>query len=441
MTHWLYRPWLALILAAALAGCTTYGDRMAPVEAAVEDGDPRRAVELLDADSGGPGDRVVDLLNRGALLRMAGEFEASNRALEEAYDAIAEVDPLSVSESVGSLMVGETAFAYAGEPHERVLLHLLMAFNYLDLGDPDAARVEALRVDLRLQRLAAEQGRSVYRQDPFARYLSGLIFERLGEPDQALVAYRQAYQAYREQGGRLGVAVPRSLQRDLLRLADELGLDEERAEWQQAFGLDAWPDPAEHREQAHVVLIAGVGLAPRKGEQGFAVQDRQGRVHSVALPYYEPRRRPLGGVQFSAGEASVPAEPVHDVDAVARILLEEQQGVLAARALGRLLVQKEMIDQAREASPVAGLAMNVFTLVADRADTRTWGMLPAQYYMARISLPPGEHRLELVYQGRSGHPLTRVDLGALELEAGAYHFVFDRWVSARAGSVTHRGEP
>ncbi|MBK1728275.1 hypothetical protein CKO14_02590 [Halorhodospira halophila] len=414
---------------------------MGPVEAAVDEGDPRRAVELLDERSGGSGDRVVDLLNRGALLRMAGEFEASNRALEAAYDAIAEVDPLSVSESVGSLMVGETVFAYAGEPHERVLLHLLMAFNYLDLGDPDAARVEALRVDLRLQRLAAEQGRSVYRQDPFARYLSGLIFERLGEPDQALVAYRQAYQAYREQGGRLGVAVPQALHRDLLRLADELGLDDDRAEWQEAFGKDTWPDPAAHREQAHVVIVAGVGLAPRKGEQGFAVQDHQGRIHSVALPYYEPRQRPVGGIRVSSEAASVVAEPVHDIDAVARILLQEQQAALAARALGRLLVQKEMIDQAREASPVAGLAMNIFTLVADRADTRTWGMLPAQYYMARISLPPGEHRLELVYQGRSGHALTRVDLGPLELEAGEYHFVFDRWVSAHAGSVTRREEP
>lgn len=441
MNRALSRSAWALVFAAFLAGCSTYGDRMAPVEAAVDEGNPGRAVELLDADPGGPGDRVVDLLNRGALLRMAGEYEASNRALESAYDAMAEVDPLSVSESIGSLMVGETVFAYAGEPHERVLLHLLMAFNYLDLGDADAARVEALRVDLRLQRLAAEQGRSVYRQDPFARYLSGLIFEHLGEPDQALVAYRQAFEAYREQSERLGVAVPGSLQKDLLRLADQLGLDDDRVEWQDAFGLEQWPDPAEHGDKAHAVMIAGVGLAPRKGEQGFMVQDHRGRVHSVALPYYESRQRVVGGFRLIAEADSATAEPVHDLDALARILLNEQQGALAARALGRLLVQKEMIDQAREANPIAGLAMNVFTVAVDRADTRTWGMLPAQYYMARISLPPGEHRLALVYEGRSGRPLTRVDLGTVELKAGAYHFLFDRWVSPRGGSVTRRGEP
>ncbi|MBK1734110.1 hypothetical protein CKO15_02195 [Halorhodospira abdelmalekii] len=427
-----------MLLGAALSGCTTYGERMAAVEAAVQDGDPQRALTLLDERPGGSGDRVVDLLNRGALLRMAGKFEASNQALEAAHNAIAEVDPLSVTEQIGSLTVGETAFAYAGAPHDRILLHLIKAFNYLDLGDSEAARVEILRIDLRLQRLADEQSRSAYRRDPFAHYLSGLIFEHLGEPDQALVAYRLAEQAYQEQSERLGIVVPTALQLDLLRLADAFGLDEERAQWQERFALDDWPDPATHRQQAHVVVISGVGLAPRRREQSTAVQDDKGRIHSIALPYYEPRQRAVHSIELRGPEAAISAEPVHDIDAVARILLDEQQAVLVARALARLLVQKELIDQAREVNPAAGLAMNIFTLAADRADTRTWGMLPARYYMARVSLPPGEHCLELVYRGPSNHTLNRTSLGCIELAADTYHFIFDRWVSKRTGSVTRR---
>lgn len=428
--------WFVAFLAVILAGCATHADRMAPVESAVLDGDPARAVALLDADPGGEGGRVVYLLNRGSLLRMAGDYEASNEALEAAYAAMREVDPLSVSEGVGSLMIGETVFAYAGEPHERVLLHLIKAFNYLDLDEPDAARVEALRVDLSLQRLAAERGGSAYGRDPFARYLSGLIFERLGEPDQALVAYRQAYQAYRELEDRLGVGVPLPLQQDLLRLADALGLVDERMQWEREFALSVWPQQAEHRERAHIVVVVGVGLAPRKREQSLMMQDAQGRIHSVALPAYEPRKLALRGIQLTAGEEGrVAGQQVHDIGAVARILLDEQQGRLAARALGRLLVQKEMIDQAREADPLAGLAVNAFTLAADRADTRHWAMLPAQYHMARLSLPPGRYALRLSYRGAGGQRLGERELGTVNLEAGAYRFFFDRWISEQAGSL------
>ena len=427
-----------VVAMALLAGCATHAERFAPVEMALLQGDPVRAVEILEENPGGEGDRVFYLLNRGTLLRMAGEFEASNEALEAARRAIDEVDPLSVSESIGSLVVGETAFAYAGEPHERVLLHLIKAFNYLDLGDPYAARVEALQVDLRLRALAEGQQGSRYQSDPFARYLTGMIFEHLGEPDQALVAYRQAYRAYRDHAGELGVPVPRYLQYDLLRLAEYLGIEDDPAVWREAFGVDSWPPQQAHREAAHVVVIVGAGLAPRKGEQSLLAQDYRGRIHRVSLPYYHSRPKFLHGARVVADEARAETEPVHNVDAVARILLDEQMGVLMARALARLLVQKEMIDQAADRHVAAGLFMNVFTVAVDRADTRAWVTLPAHYHVARLSLPPGRQAVRIEYLGAGGGVIDARDLGEMELEAGRYHFVLDRWISPGVGSVGGR---
>ncbi len=443
ITAW-RRLWgAALVVVLSLAsGCATYTDRFAPVETALLQGDPLRAIEALEEDPGGEGDRVVYLLNRGALLRMAGEYQASNEALEAARRAIEGLDPLSVSESIGSLVVGETAFAYVGEPHERVLLHLVKAFNYLDLDEPYAARVEALQVDLRLRAMADRQRGSRYRGDPFARYLTGLIFERLGEPDQALVAYRQAHLAYREHAGELGLTTPRQLQYDLLRLAEYLGVDDDLTRWRDEFGVDRWPSQQEHAEAAHLVVIVAAGLAPRKGEQSLLAQDYKGRIHRVSLPYYEPRRKALHGARVTTGGggARADAERVHDVDAVARILLEEQMGVLTARALGRLLVQKELIDQAADAHVVAGLMVNIFTVAVDRADTRAWSTLPGQYYAARLSVPPGRRAVKLEYLGAGGGVIDARELGEMELEAGGYHFVLDRWVAPGVGSVNRGGE-
>jgi len=108
------------------------------------------------------------------------------------------------------------------------MVHVFAALNYLELGQPEAARVEVLQIDLLLRQLAERAPEPALGVDPFARYLSGMIFEALGEDSDALIAYRKALEAYRLQQPLTGLAVPAALQADLLRLTRRLGLADEQ---------------------------------------------------------------------------------------------------------------------------------------------------------------------------------------------------------------------
>ena len=430
-------PWLTgrlvglLALALFAGGCATHSDRFAPVEEALLAGHPDRALEAVDdALAGRRADAILFHLERGMLRRMTGDHRGSNADLERAKGLMEELGVTSVSETFGSLTVAEGVSSYVGAPHEQVLLHLVKAFNYLDLGQRDAARVEALQVDLRLQALAAEAEGSVYDADPFARYLSGILFEALGERSDALIAYRKAYRAYRRQEAAIGVQPPASLRAALLRLTDALGLDDEHAGYREAFGDLEWRTVAEQARRAHVIFITGEGLAPVKVENSLNVQDAQGKLHRIALPAYRSRPWTLGSAALSAGGERAPAAVVADVDAIARTVLDERMGAITARALARAVAKNAAVDEAAEAHPLAGLAVNVAGFASERADLRSWRTLPARYRLAWLDLSPGTHDLTLSFGGREGRTLEEVDL-----RAGEYHFLIDHWIAPGTGSV------
>jgi hypothetical protein len=423
-------PWL---LAAVLfvGGCATHSDRFAPVEEALLAGEPEQALEAVDGALGGrEADTILYHLERGMLRRMTGDYRGSNADLERAKGLMEELGVTSVSETLGSLTMAEGVTSYVGAPHEQVLLHLVKAFNYLDLGQRDAARVEALQVDLRLQVLAAEAEGSIYDADPFARYLSGILFEALGERSDALIAYRKAYRTYRRQEAAIGVHPPPSLKAALLRLTDALGLDDEHAGYRRTFGDIDWRTMAEQARRAHVILVSGEGLAPVKVENSLNVQDAQGKLHRIALPAYRSRPWRLESAALAAGEERAPAAVVADVDAIARTVLEERMGAITARALARAVAKNAAVDEAAEAHPLAGLAVNIAGFASERADLRSWRTLPARYRLAWLDLPPGSYDLTATFGGREGRTVEDV-----RLRAGEYHFLIDHWIAPGTGSV------
>ncbi|MFP4131902.1 MAG: COG3014 family protein [Thiohalospira sp.] len=427
------RPALAWWLVGVLlvGGCATHSDRFAPVEEALLAGEPDRALEAVDgALAGREADAVLFHLERGMLRRMAGDYRASNADLEAAKGLMEELGAVSVSEGLGSLTVAEGVSSYVGAPHEQVLLHLVKAFNYLDLGRRDAARVEALQVDLRLQALADEAEGSVYDADPFARYLSGVLFEALGERSDALIAYRKAYRAYRRQEEAVGVDPPASLKAALLRLTDALGLDDEHAGYRRAFAGVVWRSAAEHARRAHVFFISGEGLAPVKEERSLNLQDAQGKLHRIAVPAYRSRPWRLESAGLTAGEERAPAVVAADVDAIARAVLDERMGAITARALARAVAKNAAVDEAADAHPLAGLALNVAGFASERADLRSWRTLPARYRLAWLDLPPGTYDLTPTFGGREGRTVEGV-----RLRAGEYHFLIDHWIAPGTGSV------
>ncbi len=76
-----------------------------------------------------------------------------------------------------------------------------------------------------------------------------------------------------------------------------------------------------------------------------------------------------------------------------------------------------------------GTAASIFAAAVERADTRSWHLLPARISVLRLRLPPGEHRLWLELESPGAGGERRVDLGPVTVRPG------------RPSVVTHRVWP
>ncbi|HSJ24458.1 MAG TPA: hypothetical protein VK929_07325 [Longimicrobiales bacterium] len=139
----------------------------------------------------------------------------------------------------------------------------------------------------------------------------------------------------------------------------------------------------------------------------------------VAWPAYRSDYR-VGPVRLMAGADTVSISRVADISAGVLADFEEERAAILARTIARgtakLALTKgaeRRIEEHNEvAGRIVGLLGNVGTALLERADTRSWHLLPAGMSVLRVELPPGEHALSVEVDGR------RIDLGPVQVQAG-----------------------
>ncbi len=419
--------WLSL----GLGGCASYGDWVAHMEHDVAAGDYPAALAVLEEEASHQRDTLLYLLDRALLLRMAGDLSASNAAFEEAKVLMDHVEAMSVSEQTGALTVNDLMRSYTAEAHERVLVHVFAALNYLELGQPREARVELLQMDERLGQLDREAPAA----GAFGRYFSGLVFQSLGEWDQALVAYRRAYRAYEDYPPGAGLSVPASLEDALLTLSVRLGLPDEAARYRSAFGRG--PRDGDGDARAEVVFVLFSGLAPVKQETHISAVTEEGILVTVAMPYYEGRQPHVAGASLTGGGRRVTAETVEDINALAMDALERAKPLILARALARAALKSVAVEKANDKDEGLGFLANVVSVMSERADTRSWSLLPSRIYLLRLPLSAGAHTVQLRLEDDAGRLVASRDY-TLTLKAGEMRFLSLHWVDdedARGASL------
>ncbi len=402
---------LALLL--LLSGCAPHSAGFAPVERALAAGEIQKALKQHEARRFAKRDELIDRLDAALLERMGGNFKESNRHLERAKALIEHYSAVSVSEQAGTFVINDATTAYAGEEFEQVLVHLYSALNHLELGDLYAARVEALQVDLRLEEMAQRGFRGRYSGDPLARYLSGVIFEALNEPSDALIAYRRAYGLFLEYERHFNLSPPHRLGVDLLRATERMGLEQEQARYREAFGIDS----VKRGGQTDLVVVASVGLSPLKRESSTLVQRADGRMIRVSLPYYQSRPALIESVRVVIeGEKSVRGELFLPVEAIAKDTLSAKMPAITARAIARTVTKHQVVREADEhGGPLAGFVANVVGVLTESADTRSWFTLPAAIHLARTELPEGTYHITIEGLSPGGGVLVSRHYHAVEV--------------------------
>ncbi|TFH04872.1 MAG: hypothetical protein E4H09_02950, partial [Spirochaetales bacterium] len=264
---------VTLVLAAAVlmaAGCATYAERTDQVNKHFISGRLEQAYSALQSNKTSlePRNSLLHHLNLGTLSHHLENYEQSNAEFEVAYD-LAEETRLNIGEIVLAQMTNPEVAQYRGEDFEFVLLHYYKVLNFLSMNDIDGALVEVRRINIRLAEINSGYGQhsNRYAVDAFALNVSGMLYEALGEYNDAFIAYRNAYEAYVQVYAPLfDIAPPEQLKLDVIRTAALSGLTDERLYYESLFNLEYEPDPPEY---GSVIVLWHSGLGPVKAESSI----------------------------------------------------------------------------------------------------------------------------------------------------------------------------
>ena len=330
-------------------------------------------------------DRGQYLLNTGLLKTITGDFEDANRDLQNAKSILNALQATSISENLGAAVVNEALRSYDGSASERVLLHVLLSINYLMLDNLDAARVEVLQADVVMKELARED--KPIGQLASAHYIAGLIYELGGEIDDAMISYRKAANLMALRN----MSVPLALKTSLLSLSQHLGLDQENIKYREQFSFAVKP-PA--RETAEIIVIYWDGVVTSiRGNSVSVWVPGLNQTVSLALPYYPPSNYVEKSFDLHIADQDHRTETIEDIEALVREDLDDRSAAIHAMALTRMVSKYKLVKGADNQDNALGLVMNIFTILSEAADTRSWNMLPSTIQFARFSVPAGEYSL------------------------------------------------
>jgi hypothetical protein len=435
-------------------------------------GDHAGALTVLEEDAKDFGEKneVLYHLERGMLLHYAGRWEESNQSFELAK-RLAELHfTKSVSAEASTWVVNDNTRPYYGENFERALIHVFGALNYYELGLYDEALVEIRQLNFFLRTLVVDQGQTnQYSDDPFARYLAGILFEERGELDEAFIAYKKALDAYAEYGATLGVATPQSLLNDTALVARRIGGDA-MGEFRERYGEHELDLPAEGT--GRVILLHYNGRAPVKidtyidiafgngwayvnkidveGESRERVANASAAVSHIAfseqirVAFPEYRRVPRTIERFdvrvlSANDRVARAEIVENIGAIAEKDLADRIHRIRGKAIARAAikyaaakaVEQVALSQNEGAvglvASLVAVGMHVARTLSEVADKRAWFTVPDQIWMLQLDLEPGEQMLELTYRNAEGGAVS-TEAVVVDVVPGRRSFVLVRTV-------------
>jgi hypothetical protein len=363
-------------------------------------------------------DRAQYLLDRGLLRFYTGDLAGSREDLEAAKQIMASLQAMSVTENIAAATTNETLRSYSGSPSDRVLVHLMLALNYLCSNDLGGARVEMLQADVTMQELADVD--SVIGQLASARFLAGLIYEMNGERDDALISYRRAYQIMRARGE----TIPPALQVSLLNLAKTQDFPDEYATYVAEFGREHSVPAADEGEW---LLIFFDGVVSQKIENRFPVFDPGlNTMITVVLPDYGySGYRPLR-LTLSGGASNMATGTLENLERRARDDLDYEMPAILAAATARAVAKYMVVRNSQDRGDLPGLIATVFALASEQADLRSWNMLPATIQVARIVVSMDE-RVRLDARAYTTPSLQ-------ELNAGRYAVLFATSLTSRVYS-------
>jgi hypothetical protein len=365
---------LLTVLVVVLAGCTVPFRKTLDSYLAI--GDYVKADALIEKEKAQGSEysdknELLYYFDKGSVTQMLGQYKMSSDFLSSADDMIEKNYTRSAVDEANSFMSNDLSLKYSGEDFEQVMVNTARCLNYMYEGKFDDARIEAKKIDAKINWFADTYGeKTIYKDDAFARYLSAFSYEAKGELNDAYIDYKKSLKAYESYAPIYGTEVPGYLKQDLLRTATALKFNDDVDGYKKKFGDVVFTSDPDLRKSAEVLVVVYDGLPAYKVE-GFN-----------HFPSFEQRPYAVENIKITSDS---PAEfyDAQDVSKMAVKNLEVRIGQIMLKKLGSSVVKSI-------AKQIPGL--NLF-VQEDKADTRSWRTIPARFLLSRLVLKPGESKI------------------------------------------------
>jgi hypothetical protein len=351
-------------------------------------------------------DALLRALNVGVSSYYASQFARSAAVLDSAALLADDRITVSVSKNALSMVTNDLARAYQPRRTERLFIpyYGMLAFSRLEQWEE--AAIEARRLTALLEQYAADRTDAERATHGTLHYLAGVVFERAGERNEAQVAYRNASALLSAPAD--GVVGGRATGDGEVLIVVERGFVAHRAtESVNVYFHDAERDSVRGGPR----YGRGHESARRDGDD-----DDDGYWLSVALPSVRRSHRSAGEPTMFVDGASAVTWRMNTLldDAVTADEQRERVSLLmraTARAAAKYVIAKAVKDKKGE---VAGSIANIGASLMERADIRSWHLLPQEISLLRVRVPAGQHSLQVAI----GTDSARVDVGAVSVRAG-----------------------
>ena len=420
-----------------LLGCASHSDKTKEIRSALDAGNPRQALKLLNEkletssekelpkDVGG--ENSLFLLDRAMVLQQLHIYKLSSRDLEVSDKQVQLLDfKRGAVDDIGKYLFSDDTGPYKAPPYEKLMINTMNMVNYLADGDLQGARVEARRLSV-MQKYFRDSDPENALSAP-GSYLAGFTFEKSGQYDEALRYYDEALQYGQYQ----------SLAAPVRRLMGFSGYASPRLRKVAGLGEGEKPGSADDSaQQGELLVIVSYGRVPAKVAKripiGLALTyvsgamspndvgranalAAQGLVTWVNYPELGPAHGQYDVPYFQLDGKQMPLEGIVAVDREAKRAWDETKGAVVASAITRMITRVAAGEGVRAAAgkdnAILGLLLSLGTqatlTATDTPDTRSWATLPARMAFGRVTLPPGPRTVQL--HARGADSTQKVDI-------------------------------
>jgi hypothetical protein len=426
-----------------------------------------------------PQDEVLRALYHGLVAYHAGDYAASARLFDAAGELADDRVTKSLSRSAFALISNDLALPYEPAPTERLMIPYYAALARLPLGDITGAAVETRRLSLLLQQFDGDDRVDAPLRATL-RYFAATVFAIAGEHNDADVAYRNAvalgltlpppatraprdsgaavivlehgFVAHRVEQGLIVMVLPEEIDAITGGAADERVAT---AALVAARVLNRAVDVAQHapRRRPAMLFVPAPEQTPRKRKRKKTVcsehvvpadsaagtpakkvkecreveeeVDELPYLLKVAWPVYRSDYAALPAARLVAAQDTFGFVAGADLSRAVTADFERERLLDIARTIARgtakLALTKGAEYRVEEKSELAGrivgLLGNAGNVLLERADTRSWHLLPAGISLAYVPLPAGERTLTLELR-EADSAAHRIDVGPIAVRAG-----------------------